>query len=217
MKSTFAIAAFAGVAVAAPQNAHKQIRPNGKLGNDQGFLQFMGVFNQHASTQDKFETMQANYHNEMNNINNANRYCDEVDRSARCPRQKVNFTMGMTAEEKQQLLGLRSVPEEKKQKLSRRGEGRADGNQRGNNGRNRGNRGGRGLQTIPDEVDHAADGWMGPIKNQGNCGSCVQFAVSSAMEGALAKAENMATTPRFSEQHLLDCTYGDDASYPAYV
>ena len=94
MKSTFAIAAFAGVAVAAPQNAHKQIRPNGKLGNDQGFLQFMGVFNQHASTQDKFETMQANYHNEMNNINNANRYCDEVDRSARCPRQKVNFTMG---------------------------------------------------------------------------------------------------------------------------
>ena len=52
---------------------------------------------------------------------------------------------------------------------------------------------------------------MGPIKNQGSCGSCVQFAVSSAVEGTLAK-QSGRPTEHFSEQHLMDCTYGREGS-----
>lgn len=46
---------------------------------------------------------------------------------------------------------------------------------------------------------------MTPVKNQGGCGSCWAFAVTTQLEGAIA-IKNNAAPSRLSEQQLVDCT-----------
>ncbi|MDD5306996.1 MAG: C1 family peptidase [Deltaproteobacteria bacterium] len=49
--------------------------------------------------------------------------------------------------------------------------------------------------------------WTSPVKDQGQCGSCIVFAAVSAMEGALNLAfGNPDLDFDLSEQNLLDCT-----------
>ena len=56
------------------------------------------------------------------------------------------------------------------------------------------------------KVDHAADGYIHRVKDQGGCGSCWAFAANTASEGTLAKKTNNKNVRHISEQHLVDCT-----------
>lgn len=72
---------------------------------------------------------------------------------------------------------------------------------------------GRGLQDFTP-VDHAADGFLHPVKDQGGCGSCYTFGSNTAMEGQIMKIKNENNTDghfRLSEQEGVECTdaYGN--------
>ena len=54
-------------------------------------------------------------------------------------------------------------------------------------------------------VDHAASGHMGPVKNQGSCGSCWAFSATSTMEGTIGAKTGVSPPPRISEQQQVDC------------
>jgi len=69
----------------------------------------------------------------------------------------------------------------------------------------RGSDGKRHLMETATNVDHFADGFMHPVKDQGSCGSCWSFGSNTTLEGTIAKKTNKAPV-RLSEQHLVDCT-----------
>lgn len=71
-------------------------------------------------------------------------------------------------------------------------------------------------ESVPKEVDWRKSGMVAPIKNQGECGSCWAFAVTSSLEFLYAKSSKRVT--RLSEQQLLDCSskygnYGCEGGY----
>jgi hypothetical protein len=47
---------------------------------------------------------------------------------------------------------------------------------------------------LPDAVDHRADGTEGPVKDQGQVGSCTSFSLSSAMDNAIRRQNKNDTT-----------------------
>jgi cathepsin L len=57
---------------------------------------------------------------------------------------------------------------------------------------------------LPAYVSWREQGVMGPVKDQGQCGSCFTFASTGALEGRYFIAKNQSTP--LSEQQLLDCT-----------
>jgi len=49
--------------------------------------------------------------------------------------------------------------------------------------------------SLPDSIDHRKDGTEGPIKDQGQVGSCTAFSLSSAMDNAILRQnQNVATS-----------------------
>ena len=60
---------------------------------------------------------------------------------------------------------------------------------------------------LPDSYDSRTNGHVTEVKNQRQCGSCVAFATTSAIETCMILAGASKSGMDLSEQSLIDCGY----------
>jgi C1A family cysteine protease len=70
--------------------------------------------------------------------------------------------------------------------------------------------------TLPTKVDWREAGWVGPVLNQGYCGSCYAYASAEAISSQLRNLTG--TFVQLSPQNIVDCSsdlgnYGCDGGY----
>ena len=58
---------------------------------------------------------------------------------------------------------------------------------------------------IPTSVDWRTQGYVTPMKDQGDCGGCWAFSATGSLEGQYFKTNGKLLS--FSDQQLVDCTY----------
>ena len=62
--------------------------------------------------------------------------------------------------------------------------------------------------SVPASYNSVELGYVSPVKDQGNCGSCVGFATLALVETCFKKS--LGKFGDYSEQHLLDCAFNGD-------
>ena len=66
-------------------------------------------------------------------------------------------------------------------------------------------------EIVSGDVDWRKTGAVGPVKNQGHCGSCWAFATASVLESAYFFENGQYKA--LSEQQMVDCADGDYGDY----